>query len=329
MRRRWVSRLALAVMGGMAGLVLFGELGLRVWRPPAVRLFDSPFRGAPGERVVKIDRRYEVHPDFGIYQVDRALGYRPVPGGREYGPHGAKWNDHALEKPPGRRRLLFLGDSVTDRHKLIDALREVWGEGYEYWNAGVTGYATEQEFRYYRDHLGSIAADHVLLTFHLNDYETTPIVFESGGEVVKVHAKIGDSYPDPWLMRHSFLYRFGWASATRWTRATRPAAIEAEVERNLAALRDLARERGADLTVLILPWLQDPPRWPEAMTRHHELTLRILERLGIRHYAFLETLERALSEGLPIHEAGSDPQHPSPEFARRIAADLLERGFRP
>jgi hypothetical protein len=313
----------------VVGFVLVGEASLRLWQPPEVRLFDSPFRGAPGERVVKIDRRYEVHPEFGIFQVADALGYRPVPGGAGYGPHGAKWNEYAPEKPPAKRRLLFLGDSVTERHKLIDALRARLGDAYEYWNAGVPGYATEQEFLYYRDHLGTIAADHVLLTFHLNDYETTPVVFESGGEFVAVHAKVGATAPSAWLMRSSFLYRFLWTRLVRLTSAARPAAIEAEVARDLARLAELVRARGADFTVLVLPWIQDPARWPEPKPRHHELTLGLLGQLGIRHFDFRPALERALADGVPLHEAKDDPQHPSLELAQRMADELLASGFRP
>jgi hypothetical protein len=329
MRRRWLRKLGLALASVVLGFVVAGELGLRLWNPPEVRLFDSPFRGAPGERVVKIDRRYEVHPEFGIFQVDDALGYRPVPGGGGYGPHGARWNEYAPEKPPGKRRLLFLGDSVTERHKLVDALHERLGDEYEYWNAGVPGYATEQELLYYRDHLATIAADHVLLTFHLNDYETTPVVFEADGEFVAVHAKIGGAAPSAWLMRRSFLYRYAWTQIVRMTSASRPAAIEAEVARDLARLRDLVRARGADFTVLVLPWVQDPAHWPDPKPRHHELTLRTLEELGIRHFEFRATLARALAAGVSIHESGTDPQHPSLELARLMAADVMATGFRP
>jgi hypothetical protein len=329
MQRRWFRKLGLALASTVLGLVLVGEVGLRLWNPPEVRLFDSPFRGGPGERVVKIDRRYEVHPEFGIFQVDDELGYRPVPGGAGYGPHGARWNEYAPEKPPGKRRLLFLGDSVTERHKVIDALQELLGEEYEYWNAGVPGYATEQELLYYRDYLGGITADHVILTFHLNDYETTPVVFEADGEVVKVHAQIGGTPPSAWWMRHSFLYRFAWTRGVRLTSTSRPAAIEAEVARDLAALRDMVHARGAELTVLVLPWIQEYAKWPEPKPRHHELTLRTLDELGIRHFSFLETLARALAAGVPVHEMKDDPQHPSLEFARLMAADLLATGFRP
>ena len=85
----------------------------------------------------------------------------------------------------------------------------------------------------------------------------------------------------------------------------------------------------ADFTVLVLPWLMEPAKWGEPKPRHHELTLRVLSELGIRHYAFLGTLERALAAGMEIHETGVDPQHPSLEFARAMTTDLLAQGFQP
>jgi hypothetical protein len=333
MSLRWPLKLGLAALSATLAAVVLGELALRVLRPPGVRLFESRVQGSPGERTIKIDETVEVHPKHGIFQVDEALGYRPVPGGEKYAPHGAHWNEYALEKPADKRRLLFIGDSVTDRGKLITALSEEIGEelgdGFEYWNAGVVGYSTQQELGYYRDHLASIAADHVILTFHLNDYETTPVVFELDGEYVSVHSRIGRRHPNAWLLEHSFLYRFGWSwLASRQGRALED-GIEADVAEGLRALRDLVRARGAEFTVLVLPWIEERSRWPAPKPRHHELTVRTLQELGIRHYTFLETLDRAAAAGLPIHEQKKDPQHPSLEFARAISHDLLAQGFRP
>lgn len=326
--KRWVVRLALTLASACA-VLLVGELSVRLWRPESLRLFQERVQGTPGERVVKIDETYEVHPKHGIIELDDELGYRPVLGGKSYGPHGAKWNDYALEKPPGKKRLLFLGDSVTDRQRVMDALAARLGDGYEYWNAGVFGYATEQELLYYRKYLEGIQADHVVLIFHLNDYEVTPVVFPVGDELVAVHSRIGHSRPSPFLMRHSYLYRFVWAWASRRTANARNDSIETDVERNLTELRDLVHARGADFTVLVLPWLLPGREWPAPKPRHHELTRELLTRLGIRHYDFRATLERAVADGIVFQESPGDPQHPSDAFAARMADDLLAAGFRP
>lgn len=328
MARRRILR-AVLVLASSAAVLLLAELGLRLWNPPAVQLFEQRVQGNPGERIVKIDETYEVHPKHGIIELDDVLGYRPVLGGKSYAPHGAKWNEYALERPPGTKRLLFLGDSVVDRQRVMNALAARMGPGIECWNAGVFGYSTEQELIYYRDYLGSIEADHVVLVFHLNDYEVTPVVFPVGDELVAVHSRIGRSSPNAWLMRSSYLYRFGWAWASRRTAAARSEAIEADVERLLGELRDLVHARGADFTVLILPWLVPAKEWPAPKPRHHELTREILTRLGIRHYDFRATLERAVAEGVDINESPGDPQHPSDAFAERMADELLAAGFRP
>ena len=330
MSKRWPLKLGLAALSAALAFVVLGEVALRVWRPMAVRMFDEKVQGSPGERVVRIDESLEVHPKHGIFQVDPVLGFRPVLGGEKYAPHGAHWNDYPAEKPPDKRRLLFIGDSVTDRGKLVTALSERLGDGYEYWNGGVVGYTTTQELAYYRDYLAGIRADHVILTFHLNDYEVTPVVFEMDGEYVQVHSRIGNTYPNPWLLKNSYLYRFGWSwMASREGQAKLDDSIDAEVTAGLRALRDLVHARGADFTVIVLPWLVERAKWPAEKVRHHELTLRTLEELGVRHYAFLDTLDRAIAAGMEIHETKVDPQHPSLEFARAMADDLLARGFRP
>jgi hypothetical protein len=329
MARRWWWKLPIAGASALLAFVSLGEIGLRIWKPPGVRLFEGAFSGGPGERMVKIDRRFEVHPEHDIFQLDDELGYRPVPGGKGYGPHGCKWNEYAAEQPSGKKRLLFIGDSVTDRHKIVDALAERLGQDFEYWNAGIPGYATEQEFLYYRDYLGAVQAEHVILTFHLNDFETTPITFEVEGELVSVHSRIGHTSPNVWLLANSYIYRFGWSWMVSRTGVERAQGLEQEVQRGLADLAQAVRARGAEFSVLILPWLQQPDQWPAPKPAHHRLVVESLQDLGVRHWTFLETLERALSLGVPIHQAKRDPQHPSLEFARLMAEDLMAGGFEP
>jgi len=286
-------------------------------------------RGTPGERILVLDETYEQHPNGGIFEVDAALGYRPLKGGKTYAEHGAKRNDYPLEKRPGKRRLLFLGDSVTDRAKVIDGLHELLGEDYEYWNAGVVGYASQQELGYYRDDLEGIHADHVVLTFHLNDFETTPVTFMHGDELVAVYGRMGTRRANPWLLEHCYLYRFLFMQGLGRTERPRTEAIEHEVEGALTGIQTLARERGTELTVLVLPWLIARDRWSPAQVHNHQFVLDLLERLGIRHYSFLETLDQALADGVDINETPGDVQHPSVEFGKRMAKDLLAQGWMP
>jgi hypothetical protein len=219
MGSRWIPRLGLA-------------LGARwspssCWPRPACAFSSRSVRCSTSARTdagrarAGHRRRPGGYPKYGKFIQDEQLGYRPKPGGTSYGPHGAKWNDYPLEKTPGKRRLLFLGDSVTDRAKIIDALHRELGEDYEYWNAGVVGYGSQQELGYYRDYLGGIASDHVILTFHLNDYETTPITFMDGDQFIAVYGRLGTARPNAWLLKNSFLYRFYWSHSMTQSKVPR------------------------------------------------------------------------------------------------------------
>lgn len=73
-----------------------------------------------------------------IFTVDPDFGFRPILGNEFYNIYGTKINNYKIDKKPGIRRLLFMGDSVIDHGKFIRALKDVYGEEkFEYWNAGV------------------------------------------------------------------------------------------------------------------------------------------------------------------------------------------------
>jgi len=61
-----------------------------------------------------------------------------------------------------------------------------------------------QEVAYYRQFNRPIHPDHVILTFHLNDFETTPVAFREADGTVVVFAP---NWPvrrlHPWLFQHS------------------------------------------------------------------------------------------------------------------------------
>jgi hypothetical protein len=329
MRLSWKAKLPLAFLATLVLFVLLAELALR-WRPPPrVELFRDRLLGTQGERVIQMTPENPVHPQKGKFELDPELGYRPILGGSEYGPHGTLWNDHHLEKRPGVRRLLFLGDSVTRRAEIVDALCALLGAQVECWNAGVVGYSSRQELDYYRRYCGELKADHVILTFHMNDFETTPVTFLDGDRMVAVYGRLGSSQPNSWLLKHSYLYRFAWSKSLEASLEERTVDLQREVEDALRGLKALVAERGAELTVLVLPWLAPPERWTESMVRRHEDSCRLFEELGVPYHAFLETLSSALAEGLTLDQIAEDIQHPTAEFGRRMARELLERGFVP
>ena len=112
------------------------------------------------------------------FEIDPGFGFRPILGGELYSEYGTRANEYVIEQPTDKTRLLFLGDSVTARGHIVEAIRDLYGdERYEYWNAGVESFNTVQEVNYYRRYNAAVMPDHVILTFHLNDFGTTPIAF--------------------------------------------------------------------------------------------------------------------------------------------------------
>lgn len=313
---RWGRVVGLFV--GLAGAAVAGEATLR-WRAPedVERVFVEQRMG----------ERNPMHPARNFFQLDPDIGFRPVLDSRDYDAHGVLRHDYALEKPAGITRVLFLGDSVVARGDLVGAIRGAYGEdGYEWWNGGVMGYSTEQELGYYRDHL-DVDADRVVLGFHFSDFEVTPIMtLDEDGDLVVLNSRVGDL--NPFLMRHSYLYRW-WVA--RGHGDLGPGLVDTSVDDALEAaiveLDEVARERGAVLDILVLPLLVPTDQWPAEVRRRHSLIREIAQRHGIRHTDFWDVLDRAVEAGVELGSPPGDVMHPSPELSALMAEKLRSTAF--
>ena len=262
-----------------------------------------------------------------LFVLDPEFGFRPRLDTELFDEHGTHRNDYTLEAPPGRERLLFLGDSVTARGHIIDALRELYGEErFEYWNAGVESFNTVQEVAYYRRYNAAIEPDHVILTFHLNDFETTPVAFRDPGGRLVVYAPNQPAREiDAWWFANSYLYRL-WLG-----RVVAPGdpfdSFAGEVEEALLSLRRELAASGVRLSVVVLPLIEDPRRWSPGPRHAHQRILAFLRANGIHHVDLLPTLVRALEAGVEVQEAPGDTFHPSPAAARFFARTLHAAGL--
>jgi len=259
------------------------------------------------------------------FEVDPMLGFVPRLGRGTYSEWGTLANDYSLAKPEGVTRLLFIGDSVTRRGRIIEALESVNGDScFEYWNAGVESFATVQEVGFYRRHNEAIRPDHIILTFHLNDFQTTPVAFLDDGGRLRVYVPqrrtLGVSRT---LLRHSHLYRLIvglLASPQReWDK------LESEVATALAELRDAVGSRR--LSVLIHPILRPRRKWKPEEAAAYEAIIPSLPELGIPFYDLWPTTEQALADDIVVSEKPGDSWHPSAELARRYARFLAAEGL--
>ena len=308
--------LALAI--GLAAALFAAEHGVRVVRPFAAERTGYEVQLFQGDQK-KIES---------LYQLDEELGYRPIPDTFLFDEHGFRRNElgYDIADRKGRERVLFSGDSVTFRQKIIDALREVYGvEEYEYWNGGVTAYNTTQEVAYFERFTRVAEPDHVVLTFHLNDFIRTPISFkdESGRmQVITPGLRFGEV--NPWLLQHSHLYRHLMGMLqTPANEAESERAIRAGLERFV----ELSEELGFRFTVVVFPIMLLPEEWNEIWQYRYEWISRTLAELGIRHFFLEDALRRALADGVECEQFPGDVEHCSVEVSTYFAEDLKEAGL--
>ena len=262
----------------------------------------------------------------GQYTVDEEMGFRPRLGTPTYGEHGAFTNEYDLGHSAERRRILFIGDSVTARGRIVTELRQQWdGPEIEWWNAGVESFNTRQEVDYYRRYNAGIDPDHVILTFHPNDFGHTPVAFTNEDGHLVVHTPGGEEEVNGFLMRYSRLYRLWFTSRVP------PLWSVDESARNevRGALAELIELSGPDrrLSVILFPILEPSPEWDQSWLTAYEAAMEIFEELGIRYYDLKPVLEDALRDGIDVQETPGDSWHPSAEFAGRAAQALLRDGL--
>lgn len=264
-----------------------------------------------------LTQHFEIDPDF---------GFRPILGNELYNEHGTRTNGYVLEKPAGKARILFLGDSVTARGHIVEAVRDLLGdEHYEYWNAGVESFNTVQEVNYFRRYNVSTMPDHVILTFNLNDFGTTPIALMNDERTIVVYAPNRPLQEiNPWLFRHSYTYRFVLGLMSK-TKTDRHGVIE-EVRASLGTLGGALDQEGVKLTVLILPTLLPLDEWSEDDRQRREIIRGLLDELGISYVDLLDPLRKALADGVAVMETPGDAWHPSRAVAAYFARHAQEIG---
>lgn len=313
--RRVAWKLAAIAIGVAAALCLL-EVGLRLTKPYKTHRAAIELRHfRQGGESLAAD-----------YVVDSDFGFRPRLGTDKYSEWGTLPNSYPLEKRPGATRILFVGDSATHRGTLVEGFRAVYGdEDFEYWNAGVESFNTRQELEFYRRFNAKLDPDYVVLTFHLNDFYTTPVAFvDDAGALVVYTPHRPRRRVSPFLFRHLHLYRIylGYSMSRSAARRQR----RADVESALIEFRG-AVEPEAKFQVVVLPILAPLEQWSEDELEDRQAVLRILERHGIVHADLLPVLESELLSDRPLGDPEGDPWHLSQEFAAAAADWLSQRDW--
>jgi lysophospholipase L1-like esterase len=141
-----------------------------------------------------------------IYQVDDAmLDWRYIPhstfkSGRVvhlYNGAGFRDVEHAMEKPPGIKRLIVVGDSVTEGHGVKTEsvfsrlLQSQLGGAYEVITMAMGGLNTPQEIRLFEKAGLVYTGDLVILNFVLNDCDHDATFKRAQEHFYKQDAELG------------------------------------------------------------------------------------------------------------------------------------------
>ncbi|MBK8098132.1 MAG: hypothetical protein IPK26_13555 [Planctomycetes bacterium] len=268
----------------------------------------------------------------GGLQPDDELGHAPVLQGRLYDRFGLFLGqglpEGAAGKRPGVPRVLFLGDSVTMRGKLVGPLRELWSSGeVEFLNAGVESWNPMQEVAFYFRHQQQLLPDHVVLTLHNNDLTATTTGLLRAGQFTLCTP--GAFVPlDPDWYRTSMLYRLLIRARHRDLSTTERYLDHAELVREaLRRLRDEVQGRGARLTVLVLPILAAPSAWAPHEQAARQRSLGILHELAIEAIDLLAPLERLAAAGVTVREQPGDSWHPNAACGAHLALAAVQAGL--
>src|SRR5262249_46032305 len=142
--------------------------------------------------------------------ADLELGHVPVLDGRLYDQHGIARGERYGAGGEGARRILFLGDSVTRRGRILRAIA-AQAPDCVCLNAGVEAWNPVQEVEFYFRSNRAVEPEEVVLTLHNNDFSVTPVALDTEAGFTVCMPGVLASF-DPELYRRSFLYRL-WVNA--------------------------------------------------------------------------------------------------------------------
>ncbi len=307
--RRNLLRLAMLALGLLGGTI-FAEVALRMSLPSKFTLGGETMNFAAGT--------------LSSFAADPEVGYLPRLNSAEYDADGCLRNSYPREKTPGKLRVLFIGDSVTHRGQIVKALRELYGESLEYWNAGVEGFNTAQEVELYLRHNHRIQPDHVILTFHPNDFLPTPLVYnDSQGNMQLLIPHRERKAMNAWLFSHSHLYRLLLGLSWKRGQGQRVEDVRAQLQRLHSALE----ASGVQFSVLMLPYIKPYRRWDSSERWNHQQGLALLKELQLRHFDLAPLMEQRATAGGEHGETPGDAWHPNLETARAFAKKLKQEGL--
>jgi len=239
---------------------------------------------------------------------------------------GFRDTDHPLAKPPGRTRIILLGDSfsfgegVRDGRTFFDRLvahssRDHAGS-VEWINMALSGMDAVTSRNLFRETAAAYRPDLVIFQWNTNDIDAADP--EHMKNIGRDYARmVGDAQRIRW----SALYRYVWLSLHRLALSRRMIEMQTDPERMRASfdqVAELAREveaRSAGFVVLIFPELVAFDTYP-----YREVVDALERFLDERDIAYLDVLPALMQ-----HPAADLWVHPTDHHPNALAHRLVFR----
>jgi lysophospholipase L1-like esterase len=330
-----MSKFLLVAVGLLLGLVV-GEIGIRVadvapevvyiekWR---MRLSSNPKIGF--EPIPHLDSSEASVQYFGYRGLSNSMGFRDY--------------EHEIQKAPGAKRIIVIGDSVTAglwikkdedvfAAKLEKKLQST-GPNLDVLNFGVSGYNTQQEVAMLKEKGLRYAPDLVILAYCLNDrWQDDGGVYFHLLEESKQHEEV-QHHSVPSVIRTSALFRFmryrvlpsfGYTLPKPETRDPKVFG-EDTVDESFGVLEEISNQYGFQVLVVVFPELEgiDKGETEYPSTEEHQRTQQLAERHGFQFLDLL-TAMRECKENNPKRLIAFDRFHPRP-LGNDCAAEAIAK----
>lgn len=276
------------------------------------------------------------------------LGYELIPhidlnAGFRTNSYGLVGPERSIRKDKGVFRILILGDSIAEQgwsgglleHYLNNTprLRSRYKE-FQVLNAGVRGYDVLR-YAVYLKHRGLKYNPDTVITFlFMNDFELYMTIMyknERGCDEyyfsLKEIRKRGIT-ASPFLMRHSYLYRFAVLNLdsllSRQAKAQGPKMQEEDGRHYLGVIKELCEKNRIPLLVVIFPYLKPFNEYKDWQKSEYWTIYRVVKELKVDYINLYELYDKLLKEHFHVRDIPNDEIHPSRELHQLIAKEIYK-----
>jgi hypothetical protein len=291
--------------------LLGAELALRWFYPIAIANFGAALEGARDDGTE-------------VMVPDETLGLRPALGTRAYDKNGIYFSRSIHSKASEPYRILFLGDSVVERARMVRALGELLGsENTTYLNGGVGAYNIAQEVEFFFRYQKNVRPDAIVHVWHINDLQALRTAYRNRDGTLNIHSPKSDPEKvNPWLYRHSQLYRF---VIFRLRAKPDQDELRAQASASLQTLRDYARANGIAYYAVLFPVLLPMAKWTAYDRMSRASFVDMSEKLELGLVDLQPVAESMLERRVDPSETPGDIWHPNERFAEEAAKYIVQK----